>query len=158
MAEPLNDAAFAGLSLPLYEKSVCSPDIGDALGLRVAAPRTLAPVGAFPLSGTLRLPLDEARRIQPNAIEAVTVVVVDVARREPFVFTLVPDKEPAVEPESDDESPPAKPSTAKVSEWFNVDLRHFQDLPRHPGTYVVYGILRGYRSNVLEVVIPEKGS
>lgn len=151
------DAAFFDLELPLYEPSPCSPDISaidPGQGVVLAAPSELPLYSElFPLCGGMRLSAPTMVGLGREPIEAVVVLLTDLARNRMTSLNLIPDKTP--EP---DDHPPGDPNdfpdTQIHTMFFGVDLFSFHHGLRawlRPGPLLLFAVVGELKSDSITV-------
>ncbi|VAW59610.1 hypothetical protein MNBD_GAMMA08-2632 [hydrothermal vent metagenome] len=153
------------IALPVYARTACSPKLErDFIGFKILGPDSvsLSKNGKVPICGAFRISNTVHNILGSNLTEETTIVFVNKKTNIPFSFNLVPDKEPVEGGRKDvpDNLPELsveniiKEEDVMIIKHFNVDALMFNDnFPDEEAVYMVYGVNRSLKSNVIEIEI-----
>jgi hypothetical protein len=137
---------FAGVDLPTFSPSRCSPEAPDDYrGLLIAAPKSVTLGEAIPVCGTFRLGAEAVNKHLALPCE-VTLVAIDMESYEARSGNLAGDGRP-------ERSAPLDPTMRGFDKyvmtgWFNADLVEVLELPRKKAKYRVFAALGDWVSNM----------
>ena len=161
----MNAVDFSSVRYPTYSRSACSPAIAEDLeGLVLAAPGEvdLSARAYVPICGAYRLRHSVLKTIDGSPIEQIVLNFVEQGGDRLFSFNLKPDKDQVQRPKEPGRSPdpaaaapgPAVADDYFVKGYFNIDaLTFYTQFPRDAGHWVVYAVLKSYKSNSVEIKV-----